>query len=253
MKKVKITLLILVIFSGLYSGAWYYMSHVIDQKITQFYYGDAPMKKITLYGTPPRISGFPFQPKITYNGGLEKDGVKIYFKELIVTGFPIPNLPLTLSFPHGINIKNDNNNANLYFDYADVKVTTPKSVPKSGYEYHIKKWQKEVGQIKVVSSKLSSGDTIINSHGTAGLNDNLQLDLSINTRSFGYEEIINFFVSSGTIKPFVGALTLSGMNGMAQIDEASGKKFVDLDFIIKDQQMSFGPIKIATIPPIQWR
>ena len=251
MKKIKILLSVFVLIGAFYSGAWFYMAHVLGQKLDQFYYGDAAAMGIKLYGPEPEISGFPFAPKITYLHGFEKDSTYVSFDELIIEGFPIPSLPITMSAPNGAIIEKDG--MNMVMDYADLKFITPKSLPKSGYRYHVEKWQKEVGKINITSSKITYKDLSINSKGYLGLDSNLQLDVFLNTKTYDYETLINFFISTGTIKPFVGALTLSGMNGMAKTDEQTGEKFVDLDFVVKKQQVAFGPIKLKNLPPIQWR
>jgi hypothetical protein len=253
MKTLKIILSIFILLSCVYSGAWFYMAHIINQKLTQFHYGDAPQMGINFYSEIPRVSGFPFEPKIIYRDGFKRDEIFIYFDELVIKGFPIPTRPISVSAPNDFRIKSLDGSINIALDYVDLEFIAPKSLPQSGYEFHIKQWQEEVGKIDVIRYNFASKNLIVNSKGSVGLDDNLQLDVFLNTKTFDYESFINFLVSIGTIQPFVGALSLSGMNSIAQKDKISGEKFVDLDFKIKDQQMSFGPIDITKISPIRWR
>jgi hypothetical protein len=252
MKKLKALLLLILLLVTAYSGAWLYMEYVLNQKITQLY-NDAPSLGINLYGDYPRVTGFPFEPKITYLKGLEKDGVSITFDKLTIEGFPIPSFPLLLSLPKGVEIQDQKNKTTIAMDYVDLELITPKSLPQSDSKMDIEQWQKEIEKIDITRSKITNENFTLNSKGSIGLDNDLQVSMMLSTNIYGYKNIIKSLISTNTIKPFVGALALSGMNSMAQTNPQNGEKFVDLDFIIKNRQMFIGPIRVTKLPAIHWQ
>ncbi len=227
------------------------MAHQINKSIDQFYNVDGPAQGIEFYGSQPNVTGFPFKPTILYEKGIRVQDTYIYFSSISIKAFPIPNLPLNILTPDGANIKYDNHIVAL--DYIDASFKIPKSLPNSIKKNDIKKWQENVGFIELLESQITKEDLIIKSKGLIGLDNILQLDVTLDLNLQGYESFIQTLVEMDAIKPFVGALTLSGMNGMALTDAKSGQKYVTIDFTIQNQQATLGPIKIGNLPPIQWQ
>lgn len=251
MKTLKFSLGVLVFLGLAYTGAWFFMAHQINKSIDQFYNIGGPAQSIEFYGSQPNVTGFPFKPTILYEKGIRIQDTDIYFPNILIKAFPIPNLPLNIITPNGATVKY--NNHIIALDYIDASFKIPKSLPNSISKNDVQKWQENVGAIALLDSQIIKEDLIIKSKGLVGLNNTLQPDIALNLNLQEYGNFIKTLVEMDIIKPFVGALTLSGMNGMAFTDAKSGQKYVDIDFTIQDQKTALGPIKIGNLPPIQWQ
>lgn len=246
-------LIIFVVLGVLYSGAWGYMAYKMGEIITQYYTIDGPAKGIAFYGEAPRISGFPFSPIITYKDGLEKDNVLIYFDTLTLSGFPIPTRSMTLEINGDISLVDKNTDIKIDADRFMVKFIVPKSLPASARKSDIANWQKDVGTLTLLDALFATKTVNIEGAGTFGLDDNLQITTDLKTKTFGYDALISFFVETGDINPFVGALTISGLNALAVDDPLTNKKYVELDIIINKSQIYLGPLTLGRAAQIVWR
>ncbi len=229
------------------------MSYAINQQITQFYNADGPNAGIKFYGKRPTVSGFPAQPIITYTGGFEKNGIMIAFKTMTLEGFPISGFPLTAKIEKSLGIKNIQTNHTIIFDHAKMTIIAPAALPKSTAAIHLEEWQKEIGQIKIKNMHLQRKKIDINGKGFIGLDPNLQITWLLNTDVRGHEDLVKFFLSSGTLKPLSAALALSALNALADEDPETGEKSVLFDIKIEDRNFSIGPIKMGKTPFIHWR
>jgi hypothetical protein len=253
MKTLKITLSLIVLIALAYCGAWYFMAREISTYVDQYYTVDGPAEGIIFYGDKPVLSGFPFAPTLTYKDGFEKNNVLVYFDELTLSGFPIPYTPMTIKARDNIKMVNQNIKVDIEADKIDLTFLTPPSFPQNTIRENIARWQEQVGKIDITEANFIAGDVNIQGKGFIGLDKNLQLNSGFKTKTYGYEEAIQFFIEAGTVKPLVGSLTIAGLNSLAQVEEGTGKNFVELDIAVANQQMFFGPIKIDDLPPITWR
>ncbi len=253
MKTLKIILSIFVLLGAAYSGAWYFMAREINTYVNQYYNINGPAEGILFYGEKPDLSGFPFAPTLTYKDGLEKNNVLVYFDELTLSGFPIPHAPMTIRANGNIKMVNQNIKTDIEANEINLTFLTPKSFPQNTIKESIAAWQKDVGKIEITDMNFVTDTVNINGKGFVGLDENLQLHSGLKTKTYGYEDAIQFFVDAGTVKPFVGSLTIAGLNSLAQADEATGRQFVELDIAVANRRMYFGPIKIDDLPPITWR
>lgn len=245
MKKLSLIFIAIIIISAvLYSSAWYYMAGKINQHVTQFYKVNGPIQGISFYGEFPEISGFPFAPRITYKKGFFTKNYTANFDTLVVSGFPIPGQIITANILGKLYIQRKDLQKSIVLKQPMVQLIMPASVPKSSYQHDIQEWQEEVGKIEIIQTLLGYDDFLFKAKGIIGLDRNLQFMANLDTRTYGYESFINFFIYTGTIKPAIGALTLSGLNAVAQTDKTTNQKFVEMNLMVQNQQLSLGPIKL---------
>jgi hypothetical protein len=64
--------------------------------------------------------------------------------------------------------------------------------------------------------------------------------------------MITALIKQDAIKPVVGAVTLSTLKNLELVDEATGRNIVQFNIVINNRQLSIGPLKIATFPPVIW-
>ena len=254
MKKITIGFLLMIFFPALaYSGVWFFMQQKMERSINQFYLASGPAMGFKFYGPRPQISGFPGQPVIIYKKGYSVNGLNFSFKEIHAKGFPLPHFPFTLEIADKGVIWKKDLKERIFFNDFSLIFTLPKSFPESSLQYHIEQWQKNIGNLNIKKIDLKTQKTHILATGILGLDQSLQPTCRFDTQVEGYEEAVNFFVSTGALKPLPGALVLSALNAMAQTNPETGEKFAQFDTVIKDQNLSAGPIKIGKIPFIQWR
>ena len=265
MKKIKIIIGIFILLAATYSGGWFYMAHKINRAIDQFYLVDGPNQDILFIAERPKLSGFPLTPTVTYSSGVETKNYTLAFKEIVFTGFPIPQFPMKIEifgndrlneqgevFRQNIEFYNLNTNNSLILEHVELIFITPESAPLSAHRVSIEKWKKEVDQIDIKNIFIKADDIKVKGQGYLALDDNLQLDVNLLTRSYNYADIVNYFVSVGTIKPFIGAMSISGLDSAAKTDPTNNEKYVELDFMVKDNLISLGPLKLKKLEPIKW-
>ncbi len=253
MKKLYTSLFSLIFVAALYSSAWFFMGYKINQAINQFYTQDAPANGITFLGEKPKLSGFPAVPFVTYTKGFKKGDLSVTFSKLRVIGFPIPTFPIAINIDHDLTIQDNKTKKSLTLDYLRTTLEIPKSFPRSSKKNDVLKWQKEVERIDIKHFKTAKENMKINATGFAGLDNNLQPTLNLDTDIKNHEELIQFFVKTGELKPLPAALALSALNAMAKTDLQTNEHAVNLKVKIQDQTLFLGPIRTIKLPPVYWR
>ena len=249
LKRVFISILVLCV---LYCGAWMFMAYKTNQSLKQFYTVDAKAAGIEFYGEQPKLSGFPLVPTIIYRDGFRYNDTDFKFNSLSLKGFPIPTRPVTLKMDGNIVITNNATKQALNFDRLHLSMITPTSTPIDTTQAEIAKWQKNVGKMTVHDFLIQSRSIHITGQGYVGLDSNLQPIALLPSKVKGYEEMVSFLIKQKTIKPLVGAIALSALNGMATTDETTNEKRVEFDVKLQNRQLSLGPLNTLRLPPVVW-
>lgn len=252
MKFIRSLFLFVIITGALYSGAWFGLAFYMNNYIDNFYNEDGPRMGIILEGQQPKVSGFPFEPVISYRRGFEYEGSKFSFKEMTLTGFPIPYFPVTLDINGNVTLENKNIKQQIKFDHIKLGFIAPKYIPQNSDKNEVKKWQREIGRIEIEDFLIKAGSVELSGDGFIGLDRNLQPETMLSSYIAGYEEMITALIKQDAIKPVVGAVTLSTLKNLELIDEATGRNIVQFNIVIENRQLSIGPLKIATFPPMVW-
>lgn len=252
MIKLKIFLSIVVMTALCYTGAWFFMAHKINQSLFQFYAAEAPVMEIEFYAPLPKTQGFPFAPKVIFKNGFSTRNYVVNFETVEVKGFPLPNGPMNISIDNGLRLTFGKDAKVLLLDEVQARFIIPKNVPVTKTRKHLAAWQNTVGHIQFEEVFLKRDNLRIYSQGPVGLDTNLQPIFTASSKIYGYDDIIQFFVYAGALKPFAASIGLSAMNAMAQDDLETNEKFVEFDMTLKDRNLSIGPLKLVTLPPIFW-
>ncbi len=252
MKFLKRFFISIIFLFFIYCGVWLFMAYKTNQHLEQLYTVDAQSMGIQFYGEQPKMSGFPLTPTIIYRDGFSYNNSDIKFDTLSLKGFPFPFLPLTLKMDGNIIVTNNTTKQTLNLDTLLLTVTILNSTPQESTQAEMAKWQKNVGEITVRDFLIQSGSVKIRGEGTVGLDRNLQPTALLPSEVTGHEEMISFLIKQKTIKPLVGAIALSALNGMTTIDETTGQKRVEFDVKIQNRQISLGPLNTLRLPEITW-
>lgn len=248
MKIIKYSLIIISALALTYLGSWLHVAHISDKQINQFYTSN----KNIMSGEKPELAGFPLTPVITYDNGIENDDLAIIFNQMSVKGYPIPYLPLKITFPEGIKITEKGNNKQVEFDNVFLNLKNPKKIPASFKENDLKTWQESVEKIEVTEVNISFNGAQITGSGYFGLDDNLQPVINLTTKIQGHQNLVNLLIEAGQIKPFAGALIISGMDALTQIDPDTNQKYVPMAIRMNNQTLKIGPLNLSGLPEIKW-
>lgn len=236
----------------LYCGSWFFIAQKLKEGVNQFYEIDGVAQGYKFHGDKPALSGFPFKPVMTYTKGFSKDDLNVQFEKLTVSAFPFPYQPLYIKIDE-LSIHPEPRGQLYEINELTSTLIIPKSLPSNMTQAQLIPWQKEIGKINIKSLEINKNSMMTTAHGFIGLDNSLQPTLSLDTTIQNYENLIRFMsVETDELKPIPAAIALGVLNGMAETDEATGKKFVQVDIIIKNQKLRLGPINLS-IPTVRWR
>lgn len=253
MKKVAIALTVLVILSAAWCGAWLYLKTEGEKQIAKLF-ADAATNEMSFQGPQPTIDGFPFVPRVTYTQGLRVRNWQASFSTMTISGFPVPGLPVTISFPAGVIAWVDGGREPIALERLDVTVRTPWPAPKSVYEDDLRTWQLAGGEVHITDSLVEYEDMETQAVGTITLDNALQPEADFTARTKGYAALIQKMTEEEKIKPFAGIALLAALNNFAQPDpdEEDGEMIAELPVTIRGRGVYVGPILVQEIPAIVW-
>ncbi len=236
----------------IYSGIWFYIAHQIKKEAHYLYDVEAPNNGYQFLGDKPKISGFPAKHTITLEKGLQIENTKIEFDTATIKTIPLPNQPIEVNV-NQIAIYDDVVKQLYEIDTLEATIIAPKSLPTTLTQKDLVPWQQQVGTIEFKDIKIVKNEMRVHAHGPIGLDENLQPAIHLKTKMTDYDKLIHFMTAeTSELSPIAGAIALSVLNGMAQTDKDTGQKYVEFDFIAKDQKLTIGPIKSMRVPRITW-
>lgn len=253
MKKIIIGLCVVVLLCAVYCGAWLTLKKAGDAEIDRLY-ADAAGHGVALSGPAPRIEGFPFVPHVTLNEGIKIRNWQASFSSMTISGFPLPGMPITVEFPGGIIGWVDGDREPVALDYLSITARGTWHVPSSTDEAAIRAWRDAGGKLDIIDSFVMYEDMELRAEGTLSLDDALQPEGTLTSRTKGYAAFIQKLTEDGRIKPIAGIALLAALNNFAQPDPDTqdGEMVAELPVTIRDRGLYVGPVLLETLPAIVW-
>lgn len=252
MKKILVCLTFFLMLSIVYSAGWYFMARKMNESIDQFYRKNALQLDINLYGPKPIVTGFPFAPIITYHKGFSTNQTNVIFRDMKITGFPIPNFPIKVTFDKGVLVKVNRTKYTMELDYAELNIDIPQSLPKTSYYRDIERWQNQVEKVLINNIELKKETMELKGSGYVGLDKYLQPEMLLETKIKGHDEFIEFLITSGQIEAMPAMLAKAGLNSLTKIDPETNLPYVSLNAKILDRVLFLGPVRVTKLDRIQW-
>jgi len=261
-KVVSVVLLgVCVLVAGIYSVAWHLVAKNMQAHI-DYYWSLLPMQKgVIVAGDKPEITGFPFPPEAHFSG-LVTMSFDIYMgsieplvfeiPDLKFVGFPLTGLTVYLEAPQGIGRSEQISGRGLDIDYALINVTLPHSIPEKFVYRDVKKWQEKDDYFTFNHIFLQTGDVRITGNGILGLNADLQPDLRLQTRITGMDALFDKLSKDTTIKQRDLDVSKAFLKMITETDPETGELYFETGFFIQNNNMFIGPMRIGTIPPLEW-
>lgn len=251
MKKAIIAIAVLILIFAAYGGTWFYMHQRLTQEITAFY-DSGPDRGVIYLGDKPAVKGFPFAPYIDYEQGLTVGNWAATFPVMRVRGYPLPGMPLHISFPRGATFASSQQPGIAAFERLEITAPIPRHLPASSSQDDLAAWQKADGTLKIKSFYAAIESLEISGSGQLWLDDTLQPVLNANTTASGFAAFINKLVYTGSVKPIAGIAAMTALNGLAVEDKKTGERVVTLILSIQNQTLYIGPLQVARLPEIVW-
>ncbi len=233
----------------LYCAGWllFYlnMNHALENMVAN----SKNDPSVELYDEAPKISGFPKAPVITYTKGFMVDGVKVTFPEITITGYPIPFTHVEIRAPKGLNISYPNSGRkSLKLTKAHLIMQVPWQIITSTDYHDIVRWQRDVGEVKIIDTELNHEEFYLKGHGVAGLSGQLQPELLLHSKIENYQEFAGRILEEQGMSGFARSMALSVMDAMSNKDDGT----VNFDISIKDREIRVGPVYAGKTPIIYW-
>lgn len=241
----------LVLLAGAYIGLWFYSAKWFDEEIERIY-ADAGEEGVRFLGPKPALENFPFVPEVRYEGGFQTGNTMILFKKMVIRGYPIPGMTLHASFPSGISLDGIADPAIWTLDYLEADIAVPYSLPGSVEYEDLKAWKDKDGKIDVRSYKMRKDELMAEGKGLLTLDDELQPVFKLDSIIYNHEAFIKSQMAKGIIEAFPGAIGITMLNGLSQMDEETGKKTVNLSVSVENRMLRVGPLQVLQIPMIVW-
>lgn len=253
MKKIIIGLCVVVLLCAVYCGAWLAFKKAGDAEIDRLM-ADAARQGIVISGPAPRIEGFPFKPHVTLTEGIKARNAQASFSSMTLSGFPLPGMPITVEFPGGVIGWEDGGRESIALDYLSITVRGTWHLPSSTHEAAIRAWRDAGGKLDIIDSFVMYEDMELRAAGTLSLDDALQPEGTLTSRTKGYAAFIQKLTEDGRIKPIAGIALLAALNNFAQPDPDAedGEMIAELPVTIRDRGLYVGPVLLETLPAIVW-
>lgn len=241
-------LLVLCVLS--YVGIWLYSAEKLNNVLSEFY-ERANDGDLQLYTVPPKITGFPFTPRATFREGLKYKGIDFIFEEMDVEGFAIYGLPVTLTFPEGLQIGIQNQPNLVTFSHLELSLSAPNGVPEL-YEEDLAEWHTVGGAIDINHYEATLGSLEVSGDGIIALGQNLQPLISLSASATGYEELLASLEANGNLNKATRATALLALDAVANTDPESGVKTLNIPVVVQYQKLIIGPLELFEFPEIHW-
>ena len=234
-----------------YLALWIYSVRWFEAEIDRVY-ANANEDSFRFVGPKPALGNFPFVPEVYYTGGFQAGNAIIAFHEMKLRGYPIPGLTLHATFPSGIALDGLADPKVWNLDELNIDLAIPFSWPRSFTYEDLTRWRDSGGNVTVRSYSIVKGLMLASGDGKLALDEALQPVFALNTQLRGYESFIQEQAQAGAIPPFAAAIATAMFNGMAQTDEQTGEKSVNVSVSVRNRMLQVGSMQILVLPEIAW-
>lgn len=233
-----------------YGGIWLYGAQQLNNALDEFFARNND-GQLALYGAAPKVKGFPFAPEATFIQGLQYQGMDLKFDTMTVKGFGFAGLPVTVSFPEGLQIGTPQQSNLLTFSYLEATVSAPNGIPEL-YEEDLRNWETNASAVDITDYKASLGSMEMRGKGFLAIDQNLQPIASLNTTATGYTELLDSLEANGNITKSAHAAAILALNALAKDNPKTGLKELNIPVIVQHRKLNVGPLMLAEIPEIYW-
>ena len=233
-----------------YGGVWLYGAQQLNNALDEFFARNND-GQLVLYGAAPKVKGFPFAPEATFIQGLQYKGMDFKFDTMNVKGFGFAGLPVTVSFPEGLQIGTPQQPNLLTFAYLEATVSAPNGIPEL-YEEDLRNWETKASAVDITDYKASLGSMEMSGKGVLAVDQNLQPIVSLDTTATGYTELLASLEANGNITKSGHAAAMLALNALAKDNPETGVKELNIPIIVQNRKLNIGPLMLGEIPEIYW-
>ncbi len=241
----------------LYCGAWFAGAAFIKKQIGRLP-ELAAKSGIEIDGKFSDISGFPLQPNLHFAGVLRAPQATVVIPELFIQGFPLPGRQVKLVMTQGAHLESgiDRN----YIDsglwsaqYIAATAVIPDPLPADGTAEGLAAWRDSGGEIIINSLTLKKNTLDVRGRGVLRLDSNLQPDAQVHADVAGYEDFMAYLAMKNIIKRRQDIFAQAALSLFARNNTANNQSYISADLAVQRQGLYFGPILLATMPPLRWQ
>lgn len=248
MRKFYICVFALLTLLIVYSVAWFAAANQIA-KVLPLGAKILEANGIIIDQYPQEVAGFPGWPRVDITGTV------IFTQHDVIAVFPTASLSLRL-FPFPGLYFNADQGFTLSPAYAvnafTIALALPKSLPTSFDYAELERWAQEGGNIPVKKLHIRYGDLVSDGEGTVSLDKNMQLSMTIQTKTQGLDSVIAELVEKKVIDTQKALMTQSLLQLFHVTDAETGETFMPLPIRIQNSGVFLGPVRVATMSPIVW-
>ncbi|MHC8508412.1 MAG: DUF2125 domain-containing protein [Rhodospirillales bacterium] len=113
-------------------------------------------------------------------------------------------------------------------------------------------WRDAGGVIEFEKISAVFGALAVEGGGTLALDALLQPQGAFSLRISGYEETLTALARRGVMGPGEAAMAGFVLGALAEKPEGGGPPYVKAPLTIQDNEISVGPLKLGTLPPMRW-
>lgn len=235
-----------------YAVFWYGIAGQIDDGIKNLY-AQAAHSGITVEGNPPAISGFPGKHVLHFSGTLHQDDFALHIPMLEISGFPLPGQIIGFTLPQGISVSGPSVDQSLLsLSYLGFSGPVPSSFPEATTVESLRRWRDGGGLIDIKSFEAHKESLQVSGYGQLKLDSDLQITGYSNVTVRGHIAFMGFLENKKLIDPQQKLVTTSVLGSLSSKDPESGERFLKASLAIQNRKLLLGPIKILTIPAIEW-
>lgn len=238
----------LIAFAGLgYATFWRVMASEIQKAVIELY-ANAGEDGVEISGPVTPVENFPFRPSLSFSGFIRTTDGTVVIPMLVIRGFPLPGLPVTLSFPQGL-YQEDLEVSKL--DELHATFTVPSLLPEMTYE-SVRAWSATGGKIEIRQFRGRKESLKFEGEGVLTVDSSLQPAGKIDLRATGYASFLQWLNENGFIGEKEARIATAVLTGLSTATTESGESAVEANLTLKNRTLSLGPLMIATLPTVVW-
>lgn len=244
--------LLLMIAGAGYIVFWKNLETQVNGQI-DILWADAQSSGVIITGEKPRVSGFPFIPRIHFQGTItDATGLLLTCPDITYSGFPVPGSRMKLDFPAGLTVSGAGLPQPTIVNEAHLYIRLPYNLPRGAEEAQIRAWQASGGTVPVESLHIKTDLLDVSAEGTVGLDEQLQISGLLNARIAGLDALLADLSEKGVIRGQNAIAAQSVLQMLIQRDPVTGETFFQTAIRLQNRGVYLGPLRVGSLPELFW-
>lgn len=207
---------------------------------------------VSFQGKFDPVTGFPGSYKTAFSGTVSYRQYDLDIPHAEIQSFFLPHTAVSLSLPHGAEIKGTPEPELNSIDALSVTAIIPEQLPSGITKPEITAWQTAGGALEIKHYSLEKETLRLEGSGRFLLSEERQPEGKFSAAITGGIPFVGWLKDQDIIESKDALIASAVMSGLSKEDPDTGERVIKAEITLQNGILFLGPLRLLEVPLIDW-